>query len=77
MEVTVLIIYLDILQKLSEAGYNTTRLRREKLLSESVLTRIRKEQSITMDNLNMICKLTGKPVEELVKYIPESSPEEV
>lgn len=65
-----MIVYLNVLEKLAEAGYNTSRIRSEKLLSESVLSRIRRNQSITIDNLNTICKLTGKPVEEIIKYVP-------
>lgn len=66
-----MIIYKDILLKLSEAGYNTTRLRREKLIPESTLARIRHNESISMDTLNTIYKLTGKPVENLIEYKEE------
>ena len=61
-----MIIYKDILSKLSLAGYNTTRLRREKILPESVITRIRHNESISIDSLNTICKLTKLPVEDLI-----------
>ena len=54
------IIYFD-------AGYNTTRIRREKILSESTLTYIRNGKSISTDTL-AICRLTGLPVEDLIEY---------
>ena len=63
-----MIIYKDILKKLSKSGYNTTRLRREKILPESVITRIRHNESISIDSLNTICKLTKLPVEDLMVY---------
>lgn len=63
-----MIVYKDILEKLKKAGYNTTRLRREKLLSESSLSRIRKNQHISTETLNVICELTGLPVEDLIEY---------
>ena len=63
-----MMIYKDILQKLKDAGYNTTRLRREKILSESTITRIRKGEPIKTDTLELICELTGLPVEELIEY---------
>ena len=66
-----MIIYKDILTKLKDAGYTTTRLRREKLLPESTITRIRKNQTITTETLGVICELTGLPVEELVEYRKE------
>lgn len=66
-----MIIYKEILTKLKDAGYNTTRLRREKLLTESTLTKIRNNQPITITTLDTICKLTNLPVEELIEYQPD------
>ena len=63
-----MIIYKDILQKLKDAGYTTTRLRKEKILSESTLTKLRNNGPITMETLDMICQLTDLPVEELIEY---------
>lgn len=63
-----MIIYKDIIEKLANAGYNTTRLRREHLISESVLSKIRHNESINIYNLNIICELTGLPIEELIEY---------
>lgn len=63
-----MIIYKNIIDKLANAGYNTTRLRREHLISESVLSKIRHNESINIYNLNIICELTGLPIEELIEY---------
>lgn len=63
-----MIVYKDILKKLKDAGYNTTRLRNEKLIPESTITRIRKNEPILTDTLNTACMLTGLPIEELVEY---------
>ncbi len=63
-----MIIYKDILNKLKEAGYSTTCLRRDKLLSESTLTKIRNNQPISIESLDTICNLTGLPVEELIEH---------
>ena len=66
-----MIIYLDILKKLSDAGYNTTRIRREKLISEYTLQNIREGKTVTLDTINTICKLTGLPVEKIIEYYPD------
>ncbi len=63
-----MIVYKDILSKLSEAGYNTTTIRKEKILSESTLTKIRKNEPIRLDSLEVISKLTREPVENLVEF---------
>ena len=63
-----MIVYKDILTKLSEAGYNTTTIRKEKILSESTLTKIRNNEPIRLDPLEVISKLTHEPVENLVEF---------
>lgn len=63
-----MIIYKDILKKLKESGYSSARLRKEKLLSESVISRLRHNQSISIDTLDIICDLTDLSVEDLIEY---------
>lgn len=63
-----MIVYKDILKKLKDAGYNTTRIRSEKILSEYTMSSIRNNEPISMSTLDTICKLTGLPVQELIEY---------
>lgn len=63
-----MIIYKDILGKLDNAGYTTYRLRKEKILSESTLTRIRNNQGINVDTLYTICRLTNLQINDLVEF---------
>lgn len=66
-----MIIYKNILQKLKDAGYNTNRIRKENLLSESVLQRLRDGRPITTDTLNIICNLTGCKIDEIIEHKKE------
>lgn len=51
-----MIVYkIDILKALAEKGYTTTKLRREKLLSESTIQRIRNGGTINTDTINGVC----------------------
>ena len=68
-----MIIYKDILKKLSDAGYNTNRLRKEKLLSEGTIQRLREGKSITMDTLDVICQLTNLQISDLVEFVGEKN----
>ncbi len=63
-----MILYKNVLDELRDSGYTTTRLRRDNLLSESVLTRIRNNQSISIDTLDVICRLTGLQPGDLLEY---------
>lgn len=52
------IIYkMDALQALKEAGYSTYRIRKERLMGEATLQKIRKGELISWDMLAMICHL--------------------
>lgn len=48
---------IDILAALKAAGYNTNRIRKEKLLSEGTLQLIREGKIVNSANLAKICKL--------------------
>ena len=45
----------EILPLLKAAGYNTTRLRRERILSESTIQALRDGKVVSTDNLSRIC----------------------
>lgn len=67
-----MIVYKDIIEKLKDAGYNTTRIRNEKLLSESTLQKIRTGEPINLASLNTICELTGLQVGDLIEYVADN-----
>ena len=47
----------DILAELKKRGYNTNRLRKEKILAEGVLQSLRDGKAISFQNLGKICDL--------------------
>lgn len=61
----------DILAALKEAGYNTNRLRREKLLSEGVIQSLRENKYIALQNISKICELLNCQPGDLLEYVPE------
>ncbi len=69
------IIYkINILQALKEKGYNTPRLRREKLLPESVLQMIRDGHMVSYNKLEVICKLLDCQPGDLIGYaVPDET----
>lgn len=46
---------IDVLKALSERGYTSTRMRKEKIMSEATMQNIRKGKGITTDTINTIC----------------------
>ncbi len=62
---------LDVLSALKEHGYNTTRLRREKLLAEGVLQSLREGKGITFQNISRLCELLNCQPGDILEYKPD------
>ena len=62
---------MDILAALKEAGYNTNRLRKEKLLAEGVIQSLREGKYIALQNIDKICCLLDCQPADLLEYVKE------
>ena len=62
---------IDILSALKEAGYNTNRLRKEKLLAEGVIQSLREGKYIALRNIDKICGLLDCQPSDLLEYVKE------
>ena len=64
---------INILEMLKNKGYTTTRLRNEKILSESTLTSIRKNQdlNINLKAINTICSIIERQPGYFLEWIPD------
>ena len=52
------IVYkIDVLQALKDKGYNTNRLRKEKILAESTIQKLREKKPISWANIAQLCDL--------------------
>jgi putative transcriptional regulator len=70
--ITMPIVYkIDILEALKSKGYNTNKLRKEKLLSESVIQGLRENRYITLPNISTICSLLECQPGDLLEYVPD------
>ena len=59
---------IDVLQELKKAGYNTTRIRKEKLLAESTVQKLRKSEMVAISNIEIICGLLKCQPGDLLVY---------
>ena len=62
---------LDILDALKEKGYSSYSLRKEKLLSESTIQKLRGGEGVSWDNLNTLCKLLECDISDILEYQKE------
>lgn len=63
---------IDVLGDLKEAGYNTTRLRKEKLISESQIQSIRENRMIGIKTLEKICSLLDRQPGEIIEFVRDN-----
>ena len=63
---------IDMLAALKEVGYNTTRLRREKLLSESTIQALRIGKMVSLENISRICSMLQCQPGDILEYEQEA-----
>lgn len=61
----------DILEKLKEKGYTSYRMRKEKLISEGALQKIREGKLLSWHELDIVCSLLGCQPGDLIRHEPE------
>ena len=64
---------IDVLKSLKEKGYNTNRVRKEKLLSESTLQKFRENKPVSWENLETLCELLQCQIGDIIEYVPEKT----
>lgn len=64
---------IDILSELKKAGYNTTILRREKILSESTIQALRTGKVVSIDNISRICAMLHCQPGDIIEYVKEDN----
>lgn len=61
---------IDVLKALSERGYTSTRMRKEKIMSQATMQSIREGRGITTDTLNTICIILRCQPSDVLKIVP-------
>lgn len=64
-----LVYKFDVLEELKESGYNTTRLRKEKLIGENAIQSLRKNEMVGIKTLEKICSLLDMQPGNIIKYV--------
>ena len=66
-----LVYKADILQALKEKGFNTNKLRKDKLLAESTIQKLRDKKPISWSNISKLCELLKCQPGDIMEYIEE------
>ena len=66
---------VDVIAVLKEAGYNTNRIRKEKIMGEAMLQKIRSGQMVSWATLETICSLLDCQPGDLIEFAKETPTE--
>lgn len=56
----------EIIKKLADRGYTTYKIRKDNLLSQGTLTKLKRSGNITLETLNTICCLLKCQISDIV-----------
>lgn len=62
---------IDVMETLKENGYNSTRILRENLISQSAMQKIRKDEMVGIKTLEKLCELLDMQPGNIIKYVEE------
>lgn len=62
---------IDILENLKNNGYSTYKLRKDKLIGEAQIQKIREGEIASKETLNTICRLLNCQPGDILEYISE------
>lgn len=66
------VIYkIDVLEKLKDRGYSTYKLRKEKLLGEATIQKLRNGELVSWENIGRLCSLLECQPGDIVEYTEE------
>ena len=64
---------IDVLAALKEKGITTYQIRKEKLLSESTVQKLRAGQGVSWENIETLCRLLDCQPYDLIEYVKDEA----
>lgn len=62
---------IDVLKALSDRGYSQYKLRKEKIMGESTISRLRHGEIVDYNNIEKLCELLNCQIGDLLLYVPD------
>lgn len=59
---------IDVLEALKAAGFSSYKLRKEKLLGEATIQRLRKDEPVSWENIDTLCRLLDCQPGDIIEY---------
>lgn len=62
---------IDVLDTLKESGYNSTRILKENLISQSAVQKMRKNEMVGIKTIEKLCELLDMQPGNIIKYVED------
>lgn len=66
-----LVYKIDVIETLKESGYNSTRILKENIISQSAMQKIRNNEMVGIKTLEQLCKILDMQPGNIIKYVEE------
>lgn len=66
-----LVYKINVIDTLKECGYNSTRILRENLISQSAMQNLRRGEMVGIHTLDKLCKLLDMQPANIIKYVED------
>lgn len=66
-----LVYKIDVIDTLKEAGYNSTRILKQNILSQSSMQKFRTGEMVSTKTLDQLCQLLDMQPGNIIKYVEE------
>lgn len=64
-----LVYKIDVIETLKESGYNSTKILRENLLSQSAMQKLRRGEMVGIKSIEKLCELLDMQPGNIIKYV--------
>lgn len=64
---------MNVLQALKDAGYNTNKIRKEKIMGEAMLQKLREGQMVSWATLETICSLLRLQPGDIIEFVNDGA----
>ena len=64
-----LVYKINVLETLKESGYNSTRILKENLISQSAMQKMRKHEMVGIKTIEKLCELLDMQPGNIIKYV--------
>ena len=64
---------IDVLEELKKIGYTSYKLRKDKVMGEAQIQKIRSGEIASKETLNIICKLLNCQPGDIMEYVEEDN----